>query len=266
MGSAGCTTALLGMILPGVAACGSEWPGLSDGCPEPGGLGGAGWPELVPPAACVLAAQGDDVGGAFGGPVHAGFLGSPGHDRFDGSLDGARAGEHAQVAEVLVAHPVDVALEVAEFPVQLLGFDAGQGVSAGGADERLDVAGVQLGAAVGEPLVRVGSDEGKVGGQVGEVLAGVVDVGDVRRVGVEVPGHGPDPGGTVAEGDDLPVVLAAAAQVLGFHQPGEGVLAAEGEGVAGGSGVHHGPAPAVEPGYGEQPGELDLAGAGLPVF
>jgi hypothetical protein len=59
-------------------------------------------------------------------------------------------------------------------------------VSAGGADERLDVAGVQLGAAVGEPLVRVGSDECKVGGQVGEVLAGVVDVGDVRRVGVEV--------------------------------------------------------------------------------
>jgi hypothetical protein len=57
---------------------------------------------------------------------------------------------------VLVAHPVRVALEVAEFPVQLGGFDAFEGVAAGGGDERLDVAGVEFGAAVGEPLAGVG--------------------------------------------------------------------------------------------------------------
>ena len=72
----------------------------------------------------MLAAQGDDVGGAFGGPVHAGLLGSLGHDRLDASLDGARVGEHAEVAEVLVAHPVRVALEVAELLVQVAGLDA----------------------------------------------------------------------------------------------------------------------------------------------
>ena len=59
----------------------------------------------------------------------------------------------------------------------------------------------------------------------------MVDVHDVGRVRVEVLGHGPDPGGAVAEGDDLPVVLAAAAQVLGFYQADEGVLAVEAEGV-----------------------------------
>src|SRR6266567_3266733 len=69
-------------------------------------------------------------------------------------------------------------------------------------------------------------------------LAGVVDVGDVGGVRVEGPGHGPDPGGAVAEGDDLPVVVAAAAQVLGLHEPGEGVLAVEAEDVGGGARVH----------------------------
>ena len=73
--------------------------------------------------------------------------------------------------------------------------------------------------------------------QVGEVLAGVVDVGDVGGVGVELLGHGPDPGGAVAESDDLAAMVAAAAQVLGFDQVGEGILAVE----AGGAGVHHRP-------------------------
>jgi hypothetical protein len=75
-----------------------------------------------------------------------------------------------------------------------------------------------------------------------------------------------DPGGAVAEGDDLAVVLAAAAQVLGFHQPGEGVLAVEGGQVAGGAGVRHRVAVVVQPGHGEEPGELDLAGAGCAVL
>jgi hypothetical protein len=51
----------------------------------------------------------------------------------------------------------------------------------------------------------------------------------------------PDPGGAVAEGDDLPEILTAAAQVFGLDQAGEGVLAVEGEGVAGGSGVGNRP-------------------------
>ena len=79
-------------------------------------------------------------------------------------------------------------------------------------------------------------------GEVVQVLAGVIDVHDVGGVRVEGLGHGPDPGGAVAEGDDLAEVLAAAAQVLGLHQPGEGVLAVEGGHVGGGARVHHRPA------------------------
>ena len=138
-------------------------------------------------------------------------------------------------------------------------------VLAGGVDDGADVPGVQLGVAVCQPLRRVGGDEGQVAGQVGEVLAGVVDVGDVGGVGVKGPGHGPDPRGAVAEGDDLAEVLAAAAQVLGFHQLGEGVLAGEGGHVGGGAGVHHRPAVVIQARHGEQPGELDLAGPGPAV-
>ena len=107
-------------------------------------------------------------------------------------------------------------LEVAGLLVQVAGLDAVERVGAGGADERLDVAGVEVFVAAGEPLRRVGSHERQVVRQVGEVLAGVVYVHDLGGVGVELPGHGPDPGGAVAEGGDLAEVLAAAAQVLGL--------------------------------------------------
>jgi hypothetical protein len=62
----------------------------------------------------------------------------------------------AHVAEVLVAHPADVVLEVAEFPVQVFGLDSFQGVLAGGGDDRLDVPGVQVVEPADEPLRRVG--------------------------------------------------------------------------------------------------------------
>src|ERR1039457_3626260 len=97
--SAGCTTGLLGMILVAVTAWVSEWWCLSDGCLQSGWLraGGAGvCPELVPSAAGLLAAQGDDAGGSLDGPVHAGLLGALADDRFAGCLDGTGAGEHGQ--------------------------------------------------------------------------------------------------------------------------------------------------------------------------
>jgi hypothetical protein len=100
-------------------------------------------------------------------------------------------------------------------------------------------------------------------GEVVQVLSGVVDIHDVGGVRAKRLGHGPDPDRAVAERDDLTEVLAAAAQVLGLDPAGEGVLAVEGEGVAGRARVHHRPAPGVEPGHGEQPRELDLPAAGL---
>jgi hypothetical protein len=58
------------MILTAARAWMSEWWCLSDGA-QPGRCGGAVWPEFLPPAAGVLAAQGDYVCGAIDGPVHA---------------------------------------------------------------------------------------------------------------------------------------------------------------------------------------------------
>jgi hypothetical protein len=47
---------------------------------------------------------------------------------------------------------VGVVAEVAEFALQLVGFDAGQRVAAGGLDDGVDVPGVEIGFAVFEPL------------------------------------------------------------------------------------------------------------------
>ena len=150
-----------------------------------------------------------------------------------------------------------VALEVAELFVQLVGFDAVQGVGAGGGDDRVDVAGIQFAEAAGQPLGRVGGDEGQVVREVVQVLAGVLDVHDVGGVRVEGLGHGPDPGGAVAEGDDLAEVVPAAAQVLGLDEASEGVLAVGCGHVAGRAGIHHRPAVIIQAGHGEEPGELD---------
>src|SRR5712664_3597673 len=136
------------MILLGAAAWVSESCCLSDSRREPGGLGGAGCPELVPAAAGVLGAQRDDAGGALDGPVHAGLLGALDDDLLAGCLDVARSGEHAEPAVAGVAHAVDVVLEVADLPFQVAGLDAFERVGAGGGDDGLDVAGVELGAAV----------------------------------------------------------------------------------------------------------------------
>jgi hypothetical protein len=78
---------------------------------------------------------------------------------------------------VLVAHPVRVALEVAELFVQFFGLDAGQRVLPGGGDDRVDVAGVEFAEAVGQPLGRGRGDEGQVVREVVQVLAGVVPDG-----------------------------------------------------------------------------------------
>ena len=75
----------------------------------------------------LVAAQGDDVGGAFDGPVHAGLFRALDDDRLDAAFDRARAGEHAKLPEVCVAHPVGVVAEVAELSLQVAGIDASRG-------------------------------------------------------------------------------------------------------------------------------------------
>ena len=76
-------------------------------------------PDFVPAVVGLLAAQGEDAGSARHRLVHAREF-DPLSDGVASGFDGAGAGEHARGAEVLVAHPMGVGLEVAEGLVPLL--------------------------------------------------------------------------------------------------------------------------------------------------
>ena len=69
-------------------------------------------PDLVEAVAGVLAAQGEDAGGAGDVPAHAGQFEALADDGFAAGFDDAGADEHAVVAEVGVAHAVGVGFEV----------------------------------------------------------------------------------------------------------------------------------------------------------
>jgi hypothetical protein len=83
---------------------------------------------------------------------------------------------------------VGVVLEVAQGGLEAVGFGAGQGEGAGGGADRGDVAVVEVGEPLLEPvLVVVAEDELQEPGELVQVLAGVVEVDDLGGLG-EVPG------------------------------------------------------------------------------
>jgi hypothetical protein len=100
-----------------------------------------------------------------------------------------------------------------------------------------------------------------------QVLAGVVEVDDLRRLG-ELRGRGiPDPGGSVAEDGELADVVRAAADAFGFHQVSERASGLEGRDDAGGGPVPDRVAVVVEFVLDEEDdAELDFPGPGPPVF
>jgi hypothetical protein len=103
-------------------------------------------------------------------------------------------------------------------------------------------------------------------GQVVQVLAGVEQVHDLRRLGELGGGDVPDPGGAVAEDGELSDVIGAAADALGLYEAGERVRGLEGSDVAGGVPVPDRVSLVVHLVLGEEDGELDLAGAGAAVL
>jgi hypothetical protein len=137
--------------------------------------------DLVPGAAGVLGAQGEDAGGAGLGPAHAAEFEALADDGFAAGFDDAGADEHAEVAVVAVAHPDGVGAEVGQGLVPVGGLDPDQGVfgGGGGGDDRFDVAVVEFFEAFGEPGRGVGDDEREGGGEVVQVFAGVVEVHDL---------------------------------------------------------------------------------------
>src|SRR6266699_1882507 len=78
-------------------------------------------PDLFPAAACLLAAQDEDAGGAGLGPVHARQFEALPDDRLAPGLYGTGADEQAMGAEVLVAVPGTVRSDRAEHRVHGLG-------------------------------------------------------------------------------------------------------------------------------------------------
>src|SRR5205823_1550962 len=116
-----------------------------------------------------------------------------------------------------------------------------------------DVADVEVGQAGGQPVgVVVAEDAGQWGGEVVQVLAGVVEVHDRGGFGQDRGGQVPDPGCAVAEHDELADVVGTAVAGLGRHQGGELACGGEAGQVAGGVRVAHGSALLVEGGLGEQ--------------
>jgi hypothetical protein len=150
-------------------------------------------PDLVPSVAGVLAAEGGDTSGAADGPAHAGELEPLADDRLAAGLDHAGADEHAQGAEVLISHPVGIGLEVGQGLVSLGGQAADELQAAAGGQQGGDVPGVELGEALGEPVVAVAAEQpGGEGGQLVDVLAGVVEVDDLGGGGEVLAGQVPD--------------------------------------------------------------------------
>ena len=91
-----------------------------------------------------------------------------------------------------------------------------------GGDEGGDVAGFEFGEAFGEPVrMALAQQPGGEGGQVVDVLAGVVEVDDLGGGGEQLIGDVPDPHRAVAEDDELADVLSAAAAGFAVYELGE---------------------------------------------
>ena len=222
--------------------------------------------DFFPAVAGFEAAQGQDAGGAGYRPSHSGQFAALRDDGFAPGLDCSRADEHAQLLEVGVAHPVGIALEVAQRGVQVCGLLPGQGEGACGGADRGNIAVVQVGKPLFKPgLLVVAEHELQQPGQVVQVLPGMEQVHDLGRLG-EVPGgQVPDPDGSVTEEHQLADAPGAAAAGLGGHQHAEVRGGIEGDQVRRRTRVTHRPALLIGCRLSENTAQLDLAGAGRAV-
>ena len=94
---------------------------------------------------------------------------------------------------MLISHPVGIGLEVGQGLVSLGGQAADELQAAAGGQQGGDVPGVELGEALGEPVVAVAAEQpGGEGGQLVDVLAGVVEVDDLGGGGEVLAGQVPD--------------------------------------------------------------------------
>jgi len=153
---------------------------------------------------------------------------------------------------VLVAHPVGVGLEVAQGFVSFGGHGAHELQVAGGGQRGGDVPGVKFFQALGEPGgLAVAQQPGGEGGQLVDVLASVVEAGDLGGDGEVLVSEVPDSGRAVAEDDELADVLAAAAARLGVYELAEPGGGLEGGQVGRGARVTDRAAVVIEGGLGE---------------
>ena len=105
-------------------------------------------PDFFPAAAGFLAAQGDDAGGAAHASTHPGEFEALADDGLATGFDRAGADEVTEFAEVGIAHPHGVGLEVAQGLVECLGCPLRKVKFASGGDEGADIAAVEVGALV----------------------------------------------------------------------------------------------------------------------
>src|SRR6266704_1111325 len=134
--------------------------------------------DLVPAVAGLQAAQGKDAGRARCRPSHAGQFQALAGDGLAGSFYCARADEHAEGLEVVVAHRC----------LEFAGLAAGQGEGAGGGADGGNVAVVEVGEPGVQPAGFAGAEhELQQFRQVVQVLAGVIEVDDRGGLGYLKP-------------------------------------------------------------------------------
>lgn len=135
---------------------------------------------------------------------------------FAAGCGGAGADEHGVIAQVGVAHAVGVGFEIGQLFVGVAGGVAGEHKAGGLGNEGVDVIGVEVGEPDGQPVgVTLAENGCERGGEIVQVLAGVVDVHDRGGFGRDRGGPVPDPGGAVAEHHQLADVIGAAAASFG---------------------------------------------------
>jgi hypothetical protein len=199
--------------------------------------------------------------------VHAGSLEPVADDGLAACFDQAGADEQAALAEPVVAHAGGVVLEVAQGGADLVFLHAFEGVLAGGPDDAVDVAVVEVFQPGGDPFfLPVAEHELELAGEVVDVLAGVEQIHDLGGLGELRGGDIPGPGGAVAEDGELADVARAAADALGSYQVPERACGLEGRHVAFRAAVADRVSLLVQRGLGEEDRELDLAGAGAAVL
>ena len=151
--------------------------------------------------------------GTPNGPLHAGLLQAMTDGGFAAGFDDARTDEERLTAEVGITHPLRIALKVVQGTVNRFLSRLISGTQPLElAQDGFDVALIKLLAAASGPIVGLGGGLAVHAlGQFGQMLAGMVEVDNLDGIVEVFIGNVLDPRCSIANDNDPPAALQAAA-------------------------------------------------------